>query len=392
MLIRTLILSATFALPVSAQVQQGRPNVPEFSPAFDNQTRAPEMSDSVHYDVEIIADGLDHPWGVAVIGSGRYLVTERSGAMLIVEDGGGAKTPIAGVPTVRAERQGGLLDVTIAADFEASGRIFFTYAKPMRGGMSSTAAATAILDQDTARLTDVEDIFVQTPPSRSPLHYGSRIVLKGDHAYITLGERSTPEERVLAQDLGTTYGKVVRIALDGDAPSDNPLTDQPDALAEIYTYGHRNPQGAALHPETGELWTLEHGPKGGDELNRIVAGSNYGWPLTSYGENYNNSPVGTGITSADGITEPRYYWDPVIAPSDFVFYEGDTFDWNGQIIAGSLRPGGIVRLKLDGDRVIGEARDLGQLGRVRDVELDQNGELLLLIDANNGELLRITPG
>lgn len=376
MLFRAVVMSSIFALPAAAQVQQGQPNVPEFSPAFENQTRAPAMSDGGPFDVEVIANGLDHPWGVAVIGDGRYLVTERSGGLLIVEDGGGAKTPIAGVPDVFDERQGGLLDVTVAEDFAQTGRIYFTYSKPMRGGRAATAAATAVLQQDQARLTDVEDMFVQSPASGSGVHFGSRIVLKDGYAYVTVGDRGTPDA---AQDLSATIGKVVRIALDG-------------STAEIYTYGHRNPQGAALHPNTGDLWTLEHGPKGGDELNRIVAGSNYGWPLTSYGENYNSTPVGRGITSADGITEPRYYWDPVIAPGDFVFYEGDAFDWDGQIIAGSLRPGGIVRLKLDGDRVVSEARDLGDLGRVRDVELDRNGELLLLIDSNRGELLRVTPG
>lgn len=382
MLIRSLLLTTLVALPAVAQVEQGQPNVPEFRPAFENQTRAPEMYDSVHFDVEIIAEELDHPWAVAAMGDGRYLVTERSGGMLIVRDGGGAKTPLSGVPAVFDQRQGGLLDVKLADDFDATGRIYFTYSKPMGGGRAATAAATAILDQDEARLTDVTDIFVQSPASGSGVHFGSRIILKGDHAYITLGDRGTPEA---AQDLGATIGKVVRIALDGATPADNPF-------GQVYTYGHRNPQGAALHPDTGELWTLEHGPKGGDELNQIVPGTNYGWPRTSYGENYNSTPVGRGITSADDVAEPRYYWDPVIAPSDFVFYEGDVFDWEGQVIAGSLRPGGIVRLKLDGDRVVGEARDLGELGRVRDVEIDEGGEVLLLIDSNRGELLRIMPG
>jgi glucose/arabinose dehydrogenase len=288
------------------------------------------------------------------------------------------------VPNVVADRQGGLLDVALAEDFETSRRIYLTYAKPLGGRRNATAAATGVLSNDFSRLTDLRDIFVQTPPSRNPMHFGSRIVLDGTHAFITTGEHSSEAERVLAQDLRSTYGKVVRITLEGGIPRSNPFVDQSGALGEVWAYGLRNPQGADLHPRTGALWTLEHGPKGGDELNQIEKGANYGWPIVSYGENYSGSPVGTGQSSAPGMTEPRYYWDPVIAPGGFAVYDGD-------VIAGSLTPGGIVRLKLRGDRVTGEARYLGGLGRIRDVEIDRDGALLLLVDSPDGSVVRVTP-
>lgn len=388
-------VSLAFALmagPVFAQVDQGPKNVPEFSPAFKNQTRAPEIRDGTRLATEVLATGLAHPWGVEVLPDGSYLVTERVGRLSLV-GADGQVTRVLGVPNVLAQRQGGLLDIALADDFETSRRLYLTYSKPLNARRNATAAATALLSDDGTTLTDLEDIFVQTPPSRSAMHFGSRIVLDGPYAFITTGEHSSEAERVLAQDLRTTYGKVVRLTLDGGIPADNPFVGQKDILGEIWAYGLRNPQGADLHPETGELWTLEHGPKGGDELNRIEPGNNYGWPIVSYGENYSGSPVGTGQSSAPGLVEPRYYWDPVIAPGGFAFYDGELFEgWQGDVLAGSLNPGGLVRLSLDGDKVVGEARYLGELGRVRDVEIDRDGALLLLVDAPDGALVRVTPG
>ncbi|CAN0602097.1 unnamed protein product, partial [Ectocarpus sp. 12 AP-2014] len=230
-----------------------------------------------------------------------------------------------------------------------------TYSKPV-GRRTVTAAGTGVLNADFTQLSDFEDIFVGNPPSNSPMHFGSRIVLDGDVAYITSGEHSSPQTRVLAQDLQSTYGKVLRITLDGEAAPGNPFIGQADVDPRIFSYGHRNPQGADLNPVTGDLWTLEHGPRGGDELNEIEAGANYGWPIVSYGINYSGSSVGTGKSSAPGMSEPRYYWDPVIAPGGFAFYDGGLFDWTGDVIAASLNPGGLVRLALDGNTVMGEAR------------------------------------
>ena len=386
-----LCLADFAAQPVFAQVDQGPKNVPEFSPAFEGQTRAPKISDGTKLATEIIATGLENPWGIEVLPEGGYLVTERVGRLSVVGKDG-TVTAVKGAPKVLAKGQGGMLDVALAADFATSRRIYLTYAKPIGVRSNATAAATALLSEDGTRLTELRDIFVQTPASRNPKHFGSRIVLDGNYAYVTTGEHSSEAERVLAQDLRTTYGKVVRITLEGGVPADNPFTGQPDTLGEIYSYGHRNPQGADLHPETGELWTLEHGPAGGDELNRIAPGANYGWPIVSYGENYSGTPIGTGKTSALGVVEPRYYWDPVIAPGGFAFYDGTLFKgWQGDVIAGSLNPGGLVRLTLDGETVTGEARYLGDIGRVRDVEIDRDGALVIIIDAPQGNVIRVTP-
>ena len=377
----------------SEPVDQGQKNVPEFEPAFENQTRAPAITDPITLATETVATGLAHPWGIEVLPDGGYLVTEREGRLRVIEpDGTLRDSPVKGVPDVLNMRQGGLLDVALADDFEESRRIYLTYSKPLDGNLSATAAATGVLDDGMSELTEVEDIWVQEPGSPSPMHYGSRIVLDGDHAFITTGEHFTMEERDYAQDLDKTYGKVVRVGLDGSVPDDNPFAGQEGAIDSIWTLGHRNIQGADLDPETGELWTLEHGPAGGDELNLIEAGANYGWPVVSYGETYGGEPVGSGEPRAEEFREPRYYWDPVIAPGGFVFYEGDMFDWEGDVIASSLSPGGLVRLTLDGDTVTGEARYLPDVGRVRDVEIDTNGALLILIDDDAGSVLRATPG
>lgn len=381
------VVSVLIAAPLWAQVAQGPKNVPDAEPAFASQTRAPEINDPVSLRVEILESEFEVPWAIEVLPDGGYLVTERPGRLRAVLPGS-RTTNITGVPEVVAVRQGGLLDVAIADDFETTRRIYLTYSKPA-GRRTVTAAGTGVLNENYTQLEDFKDIFVGNPPSNSPMHFGSRIVLDGDVVFITSGEHSSPQTRVLAQDLSTTYGKVLRITLDGAPAAGNPFADQSGADPRIFSYGHRNPQGADLNPETGALWTLEHGPRGGDELNLIEPGANYGWPVVSYGINYGGSPVGTGQTSAPGLSEPRYYWDPVIAPGGFAFYDGSLFDWRGDVIAASLNPGGIVRLTLDGDTVTGEARYLPDLGRVRDIEIDSDGAILAVND--DGNLMRITP-
>ena len=382
-----LLMAGGMAL--AEPVAQGPKNVPEFAPAWPNQTRAPAMQSGVALRVEVLAEGLSHPWGIALLPGGGYLITERDGGLLLWRDGE-LSNPVRGLPEVAAAGQGGLLDVAVAPDFAATGLIYLTYAKPVARGRTATAVAKGVLDLEGLSLGDVRDIFVQAPPSASPMHYGSRIVLEGDHAFVTLGEHSTRGERVYAQHLDKTYGKVVRIGLAGGPVAGNPFAGEGGEAALVWSLGHRNPQGAALRPGTGELWTLEHGPRGGDELNRIEVGRNYGWPVVSYGENYNGSPVGEGIPRAAGFTEPRYYWDPVIAPGGFVFYEGAMFaDWAGDVLAASLNPGGLVRLRLEGDEVVGEERFLAGELRLRDVEIDRDGAILLL-DDGEGRLLRVT--
>jgi len=311
-----LILLPALASGQAAPVEQGPRNA-SFEPAFPDQTRAPGLTQTP-VTVEPIVTGLANPWGIAPLLGGAWLVTERPGRLRVVTAEGAVSAPVSGLPEVDDRRQGGLLDVTISPEFWQDNTIFWTYAKRVQGG-TVTAAAKGILDIAALRVTDVQDIFVQSPPSPTPMHYGSRILLDGcGHAFITTGEHSTLTERVLAQDLSTTYGKVVRIQLDGSAPSDNPFVRR-DGLDTIWSYGHRNPQGAAIHPRTGVLWTIEHGPAGGDELNRPEPGANYGWPVVSYGVNYNRSSVGTGQPRAEGMEEPVYYWDPVIAPGGMVF-------------------------------------------------------------------------
>ncbi len=370
-----------------AEVPQGRKNVPEFEPAFENQTRAPELPGRQVLNVTPVATGLTHPWGLAILPGGGYIVTERIGRLNHIS-ATGKKTRIRGDLAIAVRGQGGLLDVAAADNFASSRRIYLTYVKNAKGGLATTAV-TGVLTEDFTGLTDITEIFQQTPPINSGHHFGSRIVLDGDHAYITIGDRGSSET---AQDLASATGKVVRVALDGTIPEDNPFAGRDDALPEVFSYGHRNPQGAALNPETGDLWTIEHGPKGGDELNRIEPGANYGWPVISYGENYNGSPVSRGQTQAQGMAQPVYYWDPVIAPGDFTFYQGDMFpDWQGDIIIASLNPGGLVRLDLDGDRVAGEKLHLRDIGRVRDVDVDADGSLLILTDDPDGGLYRVTP-
>jgi aldose sugar dehydrogenase len=340
--------------------------------------------------VETLAEGLEHPWGIAVLPGGGYLVTERGGRLNHVTDGGEVR-PIAGAPEVFAEEQGGLLDVALAEDFATSRVIYLTYAKPMGGGLSATAAARAVLSADMASLSDLTEIFVQDPPSPTPMHYGSRIIADGGHLWVTTGEHSSEAERGNAQDPTKTYGKVIRLMADGSVPADNPFAGQGGAAAQVWTLGHRNIQGAALRPGTDELWTLEHGPMGGDELNLITKGANYGWPEVSYGVNYSGAPVGTGAAHGEGFTEPRYFWDPVIAPGGFLFYDGAMFSaWQGDILAASLNPGGLVRLTLDGDRVTGEERFLYGENRIRDVAVAEDGAILLAVDDLNGRILRLT--
>ena len=388
-------LAAALAfLPLAAlaqPVEQGPPNA-DFAPAFANQTRAPALTQT---DViaETLVAGLDAPWGIAPLPGVGWLVTERPGRLRIVTTDGRLSVPIEGLPEVDDRRQGGLLDVAISPDFAADRLVFWTYAKRVRGG-TVTAAARGRLSEDLTALTEVQDIFVQSPPSRTPMHYGSRIIPMADGtAWITTGEHSSRAERVLAQDIGTTYGKVVRVTWDGAPVPGNPFVGREGDDA-IWSLGHRNIQGAAVDP-LGRLWTVEHGPRGGDELNRPEPGLNYGWPVVSYGINYNGTGVGSGEARGAGFEEPVYYWDPVIAPGGMAFYDGTAFgDWQGDILIGSLNPGGLVRLSLDGGRVAGEERLMPDVGRVRDVEVLPDGTLLLLIDAGrpDGAVLRVRPG
>ena len=343
--------------------------------------------------VQTVADGLDHPWAIAFLPDGSMLVTERSGALRHVTAAGEVSEPIAGVPEVDARGQGGLLDVTLDPDFAENRRVYVSYAEAGDGG-NGTAVARGVLAEDLAALGQVEVIFRQQPKVDSTKHFGSRIVFDGEgHVFVTMGERSDEEFREQAQDLDSHLGKIVRINPDGSVPQDNPFVGQDGALPEIWSYGNRNVQAAAINPETGVLWEIEHGPRGGDELNIIEPGVNYGWPVVSLGVNYGGSPVGSGEPHAEGMRDSIYHWTPVIAPSGMIFYGGDAFPaWQGNLFVGGLRSTALVRLELDGDSVMAEERLLEDLDlRIRDVAEGPDGAIYVITDESDGEILRIAP-
>jgi glucose/arabinose dehydrogenase len=340
--------------------------------------------------VEVVARGLEHPWALAFLPDGRMLVTERPGRLRIVDAGGRISEPLPGVPDVFTSRQGGLLDVALDPRFADNRLLYLSYAEPGPGRTAGTAVARLQLGE--ARLDDVRVIYRQHPKVEGPNHFGSRLVFARDGTlFVTQGERF--DHRDAAQDLASGLGKIVRINTDGSVPPDNPFTGRAGARPEIWSYGHRNVQSAALHPGTGQLWTVEHGAQGGDELNRPEAGKNYGWPVISYGVHYSGAKIGVG-TAKPGMEQPIYYWDPVIAPSGMAFYTGDAFpQWKGSVLIGSLKPGLLVRLTLDNGRVAREDRHLGDLGaRIREVRQGPDGMLYVLTDHRDGRLLRLTPG
>lgn len=338
--------------------------------------------------VETVATGLVNPWGLAFLPDGRMLVTERPGRLRIVAANGALSDPLGGVPQVAASGQGGLLDVALDPEFASNQLVYLSYAEAGEGG-SGTAVARGRLAGNT--LADVQVIYRQRPKVRGAGHFGSRLVFSRDgFLFITQGDRQAYRDR--AQDLNAGMGKFIRIRPDGSIPADNPFVGRSDAQPEIWSYGHRNSQGATLHPETGRLWTIEHGARGGDELNHPEPGRNYGWPVITYGRDYSGMSIGEGSAKA-GMEQPVYYWDPVIAPSGMTFYTGDRYaGWSGNLLIGSLTPGGLVRLEMSGDRVARETRYLGELGeRIREVVQGPDGFIYLLTDNANGRVLRVVP-
>ncbi len=371
----------------AAPVPQGPPNAPEQKPAFAGQTRAPMARSNVAFDVETVATGLNRPWGIDFLGDGRMLVTEKTGALRIVGKDGKVSAPVPGVPAVDARDQGGLLDVGVKG-----GTVCLTYAEPREGGKTGTAAYCATpAARGAFSMAGGKVIFRQQPAWDSTKHYGSRIVFAPDgNVFITTGERSNPEPRQYAQNLDATLGKVVRLTMAGQPAPGNPWLKAGGVRAQIWSYGHRNLQSAALDA-SGKLWTVEHGPRGGDELNAPQAGKNYGWPIITYGEEYSGKPVGDGLTAKAGMEQPVYYWDPVIGPSGMTFYTGSAFPaWKGSAFVGGLVTKGLVRLSIKGGKVVGEERiDLG--ARIRDVVQGPDGFLYALTDDVNGRLLRLRP-
>lgn len=348
-------------------------------------------TEKIKIKVETFADGLENPWGLVFLPSGRALVTERDGRLRFVSPEGKLSAPLAGVPKVDARGQGGLLDVAIDPDFSENNFVYLSYAEPGDGGTNSTAVARGVLSE--AGLNDVEVIFSQEPKVSSTLHYGSRIIFDGEgHMFIALGERSKTEFRGQSQDRNSDLGKVVRLNRDGTVPEDNPFVGKQGMRPEIWSYGHRNQQGAAMNPWSQELWTNEHGPRGGDEINIARAGNNYGWPVVSYGINYNGTPVGNGEQTGSGFVDPIHYWVPSIGVSGMAFYTSDAMTpWKGNLFVGGLAIPKLVRLELDGNKIVHEEALLEDRGsRIRAVTQGPDGALYLLTDDGEDAILRVS--
>jgi glucose/arabinose dehydrogenase len=337
-------------------------------------------------EVTTIARGLEHPWSLAFLPDGRMLVTERPGRLRVVAADGTLSAPLGGVPEVFAQGQGGLLDVVLDPHFADNQRVYLSFAEPGDGG-AGTAVARGRFAGD--RLDGTQVIFRQQPKLGGGAHFGSRLAFdRAGHLFMTVGDRM---EWPNVQRLDRGQGKLFRMTTDGDAPADNPFVARPEAIPQVWSYGHRNAQGAALHPGTGELWEIEHGARGGDELNIVRAGRNYGWPEITLGVNYNGQPIGTGKQALPGMEQPIHHWTPSIAPSGLAFYAADRFPtWKGNLFVGALAHHMLVRLTLDGDRVVAEEHLLADRGkRIRDVRVGPDGYLYLLTDEADGELWRV---
>lgn len=369
---------------------------PNQQPAAPGQTRACEVKSNVAFDVTVVTAGLDKPWAVEPLPGGDLLVTEKPGRLRIISASGTKGEPITGLPAVDSRGQGGLLDVALSPTFPADRMIYWSYSEPREGG-NATSVARGKLSADRTKLEGVTTIFRAMPTYNGTMHFGSRLAFGPDGMlYITLGERSDTPMRPQAQRLDSHMGKIIRIRPDGTVPPDNPFVGRANALPEIWSLGHRNVQAAAFDAQ-GRLWEIEHGTNGGDELNLVQKGKNYGWPVQAYGIEYAGGPInsaaGPAATVREGMEQPVYYWDPVIAPSGAQWYTGNAFPaWRGNLFVGGMKDKKLVRLVLNGNRVIGEEwllMDRGQ--RVRDVRQGPDGFLYIVTDQSNGELWRISP-
>ena len=395
----TFGLTTLSVITQQAGVDPRPPNAPDQKPAVAGQTRAPERKANVAFDVVTIAKGLRFPWGMDFLPDGRMLVTEKQpGRLRVVQADGTMSEPVEGLPAVDARNQGGLLDVSLDPAFAKNQLIYWSYAEPRDSGENNTAVARGrFVDGTPPKVENVQVIFHQVPSLKSALHFGGRLVWRRDGTlFITLGDRSITEGRMQAQRLDGLLGKIVRLNPDGTIPKDNPFVGKEGARPEIWSLGHRNIQAATLHPETGELWEVEHGTRGGDEINIARAGKDYGWPTIAYGIEYKGGPITGGITAKEGMEQPLYYWDPVIAPSGMVFYTGKLFpEWRGNLFIGGMASMNLVRVTITAERVVDEERLLRDLQpaphRIRDVNQGPDGALYLLTDAEQGLLLKITP-
>ena len=388
-----VLLAAAAPRPQGAPVETAPPNVPEFTPAFPGQTRAPAIQTRTPFKVTEIASGFNKPWAIAFLPDRRMLVTEKpTGRLYIVTRDGKKSPPTTGLPRVDGRNQGGLLDVELGPDYARSHLIYWTYYEPREGGNGLAVARARLVDGPKPRIEGLQIIFRMQPTLESTMHAGGRLVFAPDGTlFVTLGERSILTGRVQARDLGSHLGKIVRINPDGSVPKDNPFVDRKGARPEIWSSGHRNILAAALDGRN-RLWVAEMGPRGGDELNLIEPGKDYGWPTIGYGEEYSGERIHEA-TQGPGMEQPVYYWDPVISPSGMTIYSGALFpEWRGSFFIGGLSSQALVRLVVEGDRVVGEERLLTDLNaRIREVVQGPEGALYLLTDAPNGRLLELTP-
>lgn len=365
-------------------------------PAFPGQTDAPERKLNVNFEVVTVADNINTGWALAFLPNGKMLVTQRGGQLLVLS-ADGSRAEVAGLPPVDARGQGGLLDVALDPDFATNSVIYWSFAEAQEGGANYTAVARGrFVDGASPRVEDVSVIYHQVPAMASRAHFGSRLVFARDKTlFVTQGDRSITPGRMQAQNKDVLIGKFVRVNRDGTIPADNPFVGQQGVRPEIWSIGHRNAQAAALHPTTGELWAIEHGTRGGDELNIARKGRDYGWPTIAYGIEYQGGPITGNITAQEGMEQPVYYWDPVIGPSGMAFYTADLFPaWKGSLFVGGHATYDLVRLSLDGDRVVGEERllkDMEPRPHVRDVRQGPDGALYVLTDSTSGKLLKLVP-
>lgn len=374
--------------PTGPPVETGSANT-TYQPAFSGQTRAGSIQTTTEYEAKIITSGLSAPWGVAYLPDGRLLVTEKSGKIRIVTQAGVIGEALTGVPAVNPADQGGLLGICLDPAYATNRMIYWVFSEIVAGGNITAVAKGRISDNETV-VENPTVIYRSNTPNASTLHYGGRVLFdKSGNLFVSIGERSVLQTRPLAQAVTSSLGKIVRITTSGQAAPGNPSFTQTGALPELYTIGHRNPQGLAVHPTTGELWQSEHGPRGGDEINRITAGANYGWPTITYGIEYSGTKIGEGITQQTGMEQPVYYWDPVVSPSGMTFYAGNRIpEWQNNLFIGSLSGMHIVRLAFKDNKVAGEERILaGQGQRFRDITQGKDEALYAVTD--QGRLYKI---
>lgn len=377
--------SDTSALPA---VETKEPNT-KYKPAFAGQTRIAGVKTTTPYEGKVISSDLKSPWGIAFLPDGRLLITQKGGTMRIATTGGQLSAPITGLPPVNSAGQGGLLGLTLDPDFTTNRMVYWVFSEDVTGG-NLTAVAKGTLSADEKRIENARVIYRATPAHNSNLHFGGRILFdKSGNLFVSTGERSDIVTRPQAQDLNSGLGKVVHITKDGQPAPGNPFIGRSGARPELYSYGHRNVQSLAFHPETGELWEAEFGPRGGDELNRIQAGKNYGWPTITYGIEYSGEKIGQALTQKEGMEQPVYFWDPVISPSGMTFYSSDALpEWKNNLFIGGLSSNHIARLVIRNNKVVGEERLLANEGeRFRDVQQGKDGALYAVTDG--GKLYRI---